>query len=37
MGEMQAMGERHGNSEVREALRMRRRPSLRWEEGEQQI
>lgn len=37
MGEMQATRNRHGNSEMREALRLRLRPSLKWEEEEQQI
>lgn len=33
MGEMQAPRNCHGNNEVREALRVRLWPSLRWEEG----
>lgn len=33
MGEIR-QPDHHGNNEVREALRMRLRPSLRWEEGE---
>lgn len=33
MGEMLAMRNCQGSNEVREALRMRLWPSLRWEEG----